>query len=128
MYSNDVNDVACTIEKCNKRISCARPEWLAGRPGNRPIGARGATPNPQMCLGPYATCEIVQPRTGQNSHVSRQTSSGLPRPEDQNTSQPTTSPSRKSTAAEDRASLATVALHPLRPPYFAGGADEDVHV
>ena len=27
---------------CNKRISCAGPEWSAGRPGNKPFGASSA--------------------------------------------------------------------------------------
>ena len=27
LYSNDVNDVACTLEPCNKRISYAGQEW-----------------------------------------------------------------------------------------------------
>ena len=31
-------------------------------------------------------------------------------------------------AAEDRASPATVALHPRKPPYYCGGLGEDVHV
>ena len=38
------------------------------------------------------------------------------------------SSSGRPSAAEDRASPATVALHPRRPPYFYGGLDEDVHV
>ena len=37
MYSSDVNDVSCTNEPCNKRISCAGPERSAGRPGHTPI-------------------------------------------------------------------------------------------
>ena len=37
MYENDVNDVACTVENCNKRISYAGPERSAGRPGHTPI-------------------------------------------------------------------------------------------
>ena len=36
MYSTDVNDVACTNETCNKRISYAGPERSAGRPGHTP--------------------------------------------------------------------------------------------
>ena len=36
MYSNDVNDVACTNEPCNKRISVAGLERSAGRPGHTP--------------------------------------------------------------------------------------------
>ena len=36
MYGKDVNDVACTVENCNKRISNAGPDWSAGRPGHTP--------------------------------------------------------------------------------------------
>ena len=128
MYSNDVNDVACTDSQCNKRISVTGQEWLAGRPGNRPIGAREATRNTEMCLGPYATRDTVQPHMGHNTRDSRQASSG-PRQEDQgSTNQLHASSSQRSPAAEDRASPATVALHLRRPPYFCGGVDEDVHV
>ena len=127
LYYGDVYDVACIIESCNKRISTAGQEWSAGRPGNRPIGARNATRNSDMCLGPYATCSAVQPHTGHNTHE-HEASSRLPCREDQSTSQPTASSSRRSTAAEDRASTATVALHPRRPPYCARTQDEDVHV
>ena len=70
MYSkaiNDVNEVACTNEQCNKRISNAGQEGSAGRPGNRPIGASGAACNSEMCLWPYATRATVQPHTGSNT-------------------------------------------------------------
>ena len=40
LYSNDVNDVACTEDPCNKRISYAGPEWSAGRPGHTPTRRR----------------------------------------------------------------------------------------
>ena len=53
LYISDVNDVACTDDICNKRISCAGQEWSAGRPGNRPIGASDAARNSETCLGPY---------------------------------------------------------------------------
>ena len=128
LYYNDVNEVACTLEPCNKRISQAGQEWSVGRPGNRPIGARDAARNTKMCLGTYATREIVQPHTGHNTRSSKEASLGLPRQEDQHTNQPTASASRRSPVAEDRASPATVALHPQRPPCFCGGVDEDVHV
>ena len=36
LYNDDVNDVACMEQKCNKRISVAGPERLAGRPGHTP--------------------------------------------------------------------------------------------
>ena len=65
---------------------------------------------------------------GHNTRVSRQASSRLPRRGDQSTNQPTTSSSRRSTAAKHRASPATVALHLHRPPYFAGAQDEDVYM
>ena len=128
LYSNDVNDVACTDGNCNKRISCAGQERSAGRPGNRPIGASEAARNSETCLGPYATRETVQPHTGHNTREPRQASS-RPRQEDQeqHTSQPTASSSRRP-AAEDHASPATVVLQPRRPPYFCGGFDEDVYV
>ena len=128
LYVSNVNEVVCTLEQCNKRISCAGPEWSAGRPGNRPIGAREVARNSETCLGPYATRAIVQSHTGHNTCGRRQASS-RPRPEDQDsTIQPTTRSSRRSPAAEDRASSVTVALHPRRPPYFHGDADNDVHV
>ena len=59
LYISNVRDVACTILKCNKRISVVGQERSVGRPGNRPIGARDTTCNPEMCLGPYATCNTV---------------------------------------------------------------------
>ena len=59
MYYHDVNDVTCILDKCNKRISVAGQEWSAGRPGNRPIGARDAARNSETCLGLYATRETV---------------------------------------------------------------------
>ena len=37
LYSSDVNDVVCTNELCNKRISYAGPERSTGRPGHTPI-------------------------------------------------------------------------------------------
>ena len=36
LYISNVNDVACTLEPCNKRISNAGPERSAGRPGHTP--------------------------------------------------------------------------------------------
>ena len=121
--------MACTNNTCNKRIRSAGQEWLAGRPGNRPISNREAARNTQTCLGPCATRNTVQPRTGHNTRVLRQASSGLPRPEDHdNTSQPLASTSKRSTVAKDRVSLATMVLHLHRPPYFAGGADDGVYV
>ena len=129
MYYNDVNEVACTLDICNKRISCAGQEWSAGRPGNRPIGARDATRNSDTCLGPYATRIVQSPHAGYNTHEDQALSRRLPRKEDQdNTSQLRASTSRRSSAAEDRASPAIAALHPRRPPYFCGDADDDVHV
>ena len=126
LYYGDLNEVAFTIENCNKRISCAGPEWSAGRPGNRPIGARDAARNSETCLGPYATRSSVQPYTGHNTRE-HEASSRRPRKEDQSTSQPTASSSGRP-AVEDCVSPATVALHPRRPPYFAGGFDEGVYV
>ena len=78
LYSSDVNEVACTTNDCNKRISNAGQEWSTGRPGNRPIGAREAAHNSETCLGPYATCDCVQPHTGHNTCDPRQASSQLP--------------------------------------------------
>ena len=128
MYSMNLNDVACTDGICNKRISVAGQEWSAGRPGNRPIGAREAARNIETCLGPYATRETVQPHTGHNIRGPGQASS-RPRKEDQdNTNQLRASTSRRFSAAEDRASPAIAALHPRRPPYFCGDADDDIHV
>ena len=59
MYISNVNEVPCTSEICNKRISCAGQDWLAGRPGNRPTGASDATRNSEMCLGRYANHAAV---------------------------------------------------------------------
>ena len=128
LYSTDLNEVACTNEICNKRISNAGQEWSVGRPGNRPIGARTVARKSEMCLGPYTTHSVVQPHTGHNTHEEEQLSSRRPHKEDQSTSQPTASSSRRSTAAEDRTSPVTVVLHPCRPPYFTRGENEDVHV
>ena len=127
MYYNDVNEVDCTKDICNKRISCAGQEWSAGRPGNRSIGARDAARNFDTCLGPYATRIVQSPRAGCNTREI-EASSRLPRREDQSTSQPAAGSSRRPSAAEDRASSATAALHPRRPPYFCGDVDDDVHV
>ena len=57
MYYNNVNEVTCTKEICNKRISYAGQDWSAWRRGNRPIGASDAARNSQTCLGPSATRE-----------------------------------------------------------------------
>ena len=59
MYISGVNDVACTNEIYNKRISNPGQEWSAGRPGNRPIGARKATHNSETYLGPYTTRDCI---------------------------------------------------------------------
>ena len=75
LYYGDLNEVACTIEICNKRISTAGQEWSAGRPGNRPIGARDVARNSETYLGPYATRSAIQPHMGNNTRDSRQTSS-----------------------------------------------------
>ena len=83
LYINDLNEVACTIEKCNKRISNAGQEWSAGRPGNRPIGARNAARNSDTYLGPSATRDCTQPHTGHNTCEEEQALSRRPRQEDQ---------------------------------------------
>ena len=82
LYISDVNDVACTDGTCNKRISYAGQERSAGRPGNRPTGARDAARNTETCLGPYAT-RTVQPHTGSNTREYQASSRRLPRKEDQ---------------------------------------------
>ena len=65
MYYYSVNEVDCTKTICNKRISCAGQEWLAGRVGNRSISARNVAQNSKTCFGPYATHTIIQsPYTG----------------------------------------------------------------
>ena len=81
------------------------------------------------CSGPYGTASQQPHHTGHNTREETVTASSAtrrPRHED-STSQPTASSSGRP-AAEDRASPATVALHPRRPPYFCGGLDEDVYV
>ena len=130
MYDDDdVNDVTCILKENFKRINDAGRKWSAGRPGNRPfIGARTAAQNSDTCLGPYATRAIQSQYTDYNNRAEESASSTQGRPRHQNTIQTTASSSRRSTATDDRASPATVALHPRRPPYFCGGRDEDVHV
>ena len=100
---------------------------VGGATSNRPIGARDAARNTETCLEPYATCATVQPPTDHNTR-DNEAASRLPRSEDQSTSQPRASSLQRTTAAEDCALPATVALHPRRPPYFTGGENEDVHV
>ena len=63
LYNNNVIEVACTNETCNKRTSYVGQEWSAGRTGNRPIGANDAARNSKMWLGPYATHAVVQSLT-----------------------------------------------------------------
>ena len=161
LYTMDVNDVACTDQSCNKRISdegpersagrpghtptrhilacgntiedsCAGQDWLAGRPGNRPFGASSAAcPSPiTACLGPYGTAARQPHHTGPNICEETQiASSTIVRPRhDDSTIQHNASSSQRPSAAKDHASLATVALHPRRPPYYYRGQDEDVHV
>ena len=131
LYDNDVNDVACTNEKCNKRISNAGPDWSAGQTGLTPFGASSAAcpSSHTACIGPYGTAATQPHYMGCNTREETFTASsatGLPRLP--STSQPKASSSGRPSAAEDRASPAMVALHPRRPPYYCGGLDEDVHV
>ena len=114
--------------------SCAGQDWSAGRPGLTPFGARtAACLSPQTaCIGPYGTASLQRHDTGHNtreeqSFVTTPPRERLPRHEEQSTSQPAATSSRRN-AANDRASPARVALHPRRPPYYSGGIDEDVHV
>ena len=129
LYISNVREVDCTKDTCNKRISNAGQEWSAGRPGNRPLGARNAARNTDTCLGPYSTRAVVQsPHTGHNTREEDRALSRKPRPQDQdNTSQPRAISSRRQ-AIEDCASIAIAALHPRRLPYFTGAQDKDVHV
>ena len=125
----DVNDVACTDSQCNKRISVAGQEWSAGRPGNRPIGASGAARNTETCLGPYANRDTVQPHTWPPTPVIQDKHHRGPDQKTRTTpASSDASSSQRPSAAEDRASPATVVLQPRRPPYFCGGLDEDVYV
>ena len=96
---------------CNKRISNAEQEWLAGQPGNRPIGARDAAQNSDTCLGLYATCDCVQsPLMGHKIREEIQVSSRRTQGEDEDiTNQPAASSSRRF-AVEDHASPAIVVL------------------
>ena len=160
LYSIDVNNVACTNESCNKRISVAGLErlvgrlghtptrrelacdeniedriagqdWSVGQPGIRPFGASTAACPSSLtaCLGPYGTAHRQLHHTSPNTREEKSTaSSSTGRPQDQSTSQPNASSSGRPPVAEDRALSATVALHPCRPPYFCGDADNDVHV
>ena len=104
-----------------------------GRPGHTPFGARTAA-----CLlthaacnsGPYGIASQQPHNLGRNTREEQSFVTTPPR--DRQPRQTTTSQQRASTseenAASDRASPATVALHPCRPPYYYGGLDEDVHV
>ena len=119
---------------CEKTIgdSCAGQDWSARRLGNRPFGASSAACPSHItaCLGPYGNASRQPHHTGPNTREETYTvtsSTRRPRHED-STSQYNASSSQRPSAAEDRASPATVALHPRRPPYFCGGQDEDVHV
>ena len=69
LYISNVNYVACTDGKCNKRISYVGPERSAGRPGIRPFGASSAAcPSPNTaCLGAYGTAYRQPHRTGPNT-------------------------------------------------------------
>ena len=120
---------------CRKNIedSCMGQDWSAGRPGIRPFAASSATcPFPiTACLGPYGNASRQPHHTGPNTREETLTvtsSTRRPRQEDQSTIQLTASSSQRSPAAEDRASSATVALYPCRPPYFCGDIDDDVHI
>ena len=119
---------------CEKTIedSCAGQDWSAGRPGNRPFGASSAACPSHItaCLGPYGTASRQPHHTGPNTREETYTvtsATGRLRHDD-STSQYNASSSQRPSAAEDRASPATVALHPRKPPYFSGGHDEDVYV
>ena len=93
LYTVDVKDVACTKKSCNKRISCAGPDWSAGRPGLTPFGASSATcPSSQTaCIGPYGTAFVQPHHMGCNpreeTSLASPLTTGLPRHEDQNTNQ-----------------------------------------
>ena len=118
---------------CEKTIedSCAGQDWLAGRLGIRPFGASfAACPSSRKaCIGPYGTASRQLHHTGPNTREETYIASsttGRPRHEESTTQHHASSSGRP--AAEDRASPATVALHPRRPPYFSRGKDEDVYV
>ena len=119
---------------CGKLIEdrCAGQDWSAGRPGLTPFGASSAAcpSSHTACIGPYGTVATQPHYTGCNTREETYTaSSATGRPREQpSTSQLRASSSGRPSAAEDRASPATVALHPRRPPYYCGGLDEDVHV
>ena len=128
IYNESVNYVDCINLNCNKRISYAGQERSAGRPDNRSIGARSAARAPMACLGPYATRVSTTPhRTSPNTRRKEQASSGRFQEHQHNTDQPTASSWRRS-AAKNCALLATVVVHPHRPPYFCAQGDDDVHV
>ena len=79
-----------------------------------------------MRLGPSATRDCIQ--STHNTRDEIQASSRRTRGKDQNnTNQPTASSSRRPTV-EDRKSPMIMVLHPRRPPYFIGGANDDVHI
>ena len=116
---------------CEEHIedSCAGQDWSAGRPGNRPFGARSAACPSALtaCSGPYGTASTQLHHTGPNPHEETLQASSSTRFRLPSTSQQITASSTRRNAAEDRASPAKVELQPRRPPYFTGGLDEDVH-
>ena len=119
---------------CGKHIEdrCAGQDWSAGRPGLTPFGTSSAAcpSSHTACIGPYGTAATQPHYTGCNPREETSTASsasGLPRHEEQSTTQPRATSSRRH-AANDRASPATVVLQPRKPPYFCGGIDDDVHV
>ena len=105
---------------CEKTIedSCAGQDWSAGRPGIRPFGASSAAcpSSRKACLGPCGTASQQLHHTGPNTREETFMASSTtkrPRHEESTTQHHASSSGRP--AAEDRASLAKVALHPRRP-------------
>ena len=129
MYESDLMNVCTKLADECKRITVAGPEWSAGRPDNRSIGARTAAPEPSRCLiGPYATDRQVQTQNTKTAHQKVQAAENdSDKLQMDNTNQQTPSSSRKQ-ALEDQASPTTAVLQPRKPPCFSGQSNEDVHV
>ena len=138
LYAHGVRDTSCIqmASEC-KRIRVAGQERSAGRPGNRPIGAREAACTPNACLGHYANCENIPAQsTGHNPctlkpkiyQYTRDVKEDDRAKQQKNyTSQPTTRSSSRY-AANKYALPAMVGLHPHEPPYFSGTGGDDVHI
>ena len=120
---------------CGKLVedSCVGQDWSAGRPGTMPFGARTAaclSPQTACNSGPYGSASQQPHNPGHNTREEQPFVTTPPRDRQpwQTTTRQQIASTSEENAAIDRASPATVALHPRRPPYYCGGLDDDAHV